>query len=83
MRIMSSIPSHVEAGAYSLFEDIFIEQEPFSSLYDCLKKDYEKELGEPFDELELMFLEPLQLDLIGAFVNGVLEAAQKEFDETT
>lgn len=83
MVIVHELESYAEGGSYSLFEDIFIDKEPFSSLYACFKKDYEKQFGEPFDELELMFLEPLQLELIAAFVNGVLEASQVEPDETT
>ncbi|MCY8497777.1 hypothetical protein P8917_10010 [Bacillus atrophaeus] len=82
MRVVYELESYAEYAYYELFEDIFIGQEPFSSLYACFKKDYEKEFGEPFEKLELMFLEPLQLDLIGAFVSGVLKAAREEFDET-
>lgn len=82
MRVVYELAPNAEYGFYELFEDIFIGQEPFSSLYACFKKDYEKEFGEPFEELELMCLEPLQLELIGAFVKGVLKAAREEFDET-
>ncbi|CAI6330964.1 hypothetical protein [Bacillus subtilis] len=80
MRIVYELESYAEFGQYELFEDIFIEQAPFSLLYSSFKKNYEKAFNEPFEELEEMFLEPLQLKLIGEFVSGVLKVAKAEFD---
>ncbi|MGO4979218.1 hypothetical protein SRCM101294_00785 [Bacillus amyloliquefaciens] len=61
-----------------LYYDIFLETEPFQSLYVEFKKAYEKKFNEPFDDLELMFLEPLEDTLINSFVEGVSELIRNE-----
>ncbi|MEH2980298.1 hypothetical protein PF046_19060 [Bacillus amyloliquefaciens] len=81
MRIVYELKDYAEFAQYELFEDIFIEQTPFSILFNNFKKNYEKGFNEPFEELEEMFSEPLQLELIGAFVRGSLKAARAEFDK--
>lgn len=62
----------------SLYSDIFIGTEPFQSLYTSFKLDYEREFDEPFEDLELMFMEPLEDALIEKFVKGISDIIESQ-----